>query len=119
MTARKRAGLGERLRRLRDLHELGDLDRPVYLIRREAIQNELTEVAPQPLPELSQAERVLNDFSIFWRHEADLDAKRQLLQLVFERVWLDKRPRRRRPAQTRFRALIPAAPIKTAAKSAV
>jgi hypothetical protein len=61
----------------------------VYLIRREAIQNELTEVAPQPLPELSQAERVLNDFSIFWRHEADLDAKRQLLQLVFERVWLD------------------------------
>jgi hypothetical protein len=88
-TARKRAALEERLRRLRDLYELGDFERTEYLIRREAIQGELVELAPQPLPDLSQAEHVLDDFSIFWRQEVDPEAKRQLLQLVFERVWLD------------------------------
>ena len=32
---------------------------------------------------------MLEDFSIFWRRETDSTAKRQLLALIFERVWLD------------------------------
>jgi site-specific DNA recombinase len=90
-TIRRRAALEERLRRLRDLYELGDLDRRDYLTRREAIQNELAELAPQPLPDLAEAKQWLDDFSIFWhQEEQDLEAKRQLLQLVFERIWLDQ-----------------------------
>lgn len=87
--ARRRPGLEERLRRIRDLYELGDLARADYLARRQALQAELAELAPEPLPDRGQAERVLDDFSIFWRQEEDAEAKRQLLQLVFERVWLD------------------------------
>ena len=86
---RKRAALEERLRRLRDLYELGDLDRADYLARRQEIQTHLAELAPEPLPDLDQAEQVLNDFSLFWRDHSDPEAKRHMLQLVFERVWLD------------------------------
>jgi hypothetical protein len=32
---------------------------------------------------------VLDDFAVFWRVEEDADAKRELLRLIFERVWLD------------------------------
>ena len=86
---RRRGALEERLRRLRDLYEFGDLERPDYLARRNAIQGELAEIAPRPLPDLEQAKQVLDDFSIFWRQETDPQAKRELLHLVFERVWLD------------------------------
>jgi site-specific DNA recombinase len=89
-TTRKRSALEERLRRLRDLYELGDFDRNEYLARRQEIQTQLAALTPEPLPDLDQAEQVLNDFSIFWRNESDPDAKRQMLQLVFERVWLDE-----------------------------
>ena len=89
--AARRAALEERLRRLRDLYELGDLERAEYLARREAINTELAELAPEPLPDLEQARQVLDDFAIFWRTETDPEAKRQLLQLIFESVWLDDR----------------------------
>jgi hypothetical protein len=79
----------ERLRRLRDLYELGDPDRGEYLLRRQKIQAQLAELAPGTIPDLDQAERVLNDFTIMWRDESDPEAKRELLQLLFDRVWLD------------------------------
>jgi site-specific DNA recombinase len=88
-TKRKRAALEARLLRLRDLYELGDLDRPDYLARRQRIHTQLEELAPQPTPDLEEAERVLNDFSIFWSEESDPEANRTLLRLLFERVWLD------------------------------
>lgn len=87
-TAQRRAALEERLRRSRDLYELGDLTRPEYMARRDAINAELATSAPGPVPD--QAQRVLEDFSIFWRKESDPAAKRQLLSLIFERVWLDE-----------------------------
>ena len=45
---------------------------------------QLAELAPEPLPDLDQAEQVLTDFSIFWHDEADAEAKRQMLQLVLD-----------------------------------
>ena len=87
--ARKRAALEERLRRLRDLYELGHVDRSDYLACRQEIQTQLAELAPEPLPDLDEAEQVLNDFSLFWHDQSDPEAKRHMLQLVFERVWLD------------------------------
>jgi hypothetical protein len=46
--------------------------------------------APGPVPDLDQAQKVLEDFSIFWEREHDPAAKRQLLALIFQRVWLDE-----------------------------
>ena len=63
---RQRAELEARLVRIRDLYELGDLFRPDYLGAREAIQAELAALRPDPLPDLSLAERVLTDFGLFW-----------------------------------------------------
>jgi hypothetical protein len=85
----RRAQLEDRLRRARDLYELGDLTRPEYMARREAINAELATSAPGPIPDLDQAQQVLEDFSIFWHNETDPAAKRQLLTLIFERIWLD------------------------------
>ncbi len=89
--AKRRSSLEERQRRSRDLYEIGDLTRPEYMARREAINTELAQLAPEPIPDLDQAQRVLEDFSIFWRQEGDPAAKHQLLSLIFERVWLDER----------------------------
>jgi site-specific DNA recombinase len=89
-TAQRRASLEERLHRSRDLYELGDLARPEYMARRDAINTELATLAPEPIPDLDQARQVLDDFSIFWSRETDPAAKRQLLSLIFERVWLDE-----------------------------
>jgi hypothetical protein len=116
---KQRGALEERLRRIRDLYELGDLSRPEYLGRRDAIHAELAELAPPPLPDLSAVERVLSDLSLFWRHEDDAEAKRQLLRLIFETVWLDAgRVVAVRPTG-RISALLPAARKQNRCKSDV
>jgi Recombinase/Recombinase zinc beta ribbon domain len=89
-TTAQRAALEERLHRARDLYEIGDLTRPEYIARRDAINNELATHTTDPIPDLDQAQRVLEDFTIFWRGEQNPAAKRQLLSLIFERVWLDE-----------------------------
>jgi site-specific DNA recombinase len=88
---KRRAALEERLRRMRDLYELGDLERADYVARRGAIHAELNALAPDPTPDLDQARSVLEDFTTFWRTETEADAKRQFLALIFEGVWLDER----------------------------
>jgi site-specific DNA recombinase len=72
---RRRAALEERLRRMRDLYELGDLERGEYVARRNAINAELNTLAPAPIPDLDQARKVLGDFSISWREETEGEAK--------------------------------------------
>jgi site-specific DNA recombinase len=88
-TAQCRDALEERLRRTRDLYELGDLTRPEYVARRDAIHAELATLTPEALPDLDQACKVLEDFTIFWATETDPNAKRQFLSLVFGGIWLD------------------------------
>jgi hypothetical protein len=48
--ARKRRQLNERRKRLRDLYELGDLDRSEYISKRDALDAELDALAPGPAP---------------------------------------------------------------------
>ncbi len=74
---------------MRDLYELGDLQRPEYIARRDAIHAELSALAPQPLPDLDHAQQVLEDFTVFWEKETEPAAKRQFLSLIFEGVWLE------------------------------
>ncbi len=88
-TAKRQGALEERLRRMRDLYELGDLPRPEYVARRDAINAELSSLAPGPIPDLDQAGKVLEDFTIFWTNEGDPANKRQFLSLIFDGVWLD------------------------------
>lgn len=45
---------------------------------------------PEPIPDLDQARKVLEDFTIFWQKEADPAAKRRFLSLIFQGVWLDE-----------------------------
>lgn len=108
---KRRAALEERMRRMRDLYELGDLD------RRDAINAELADLAPEPLPDLDQARKVLDDFGIFWRLETDPDAKRQLLGLLFEKVWLDDRRVVAVQPKPAFAPFFQQAPHKTAGKA--
>ncbi len=89
-TAHRRDALEERLGRTRDLYELGDLARPEYVARRDAIHAELTTLTPEALPDLDQAGKVLEGFTIFWQQETDPAAKRHFLSLVFGGIWLDQ-----------------------------
>jgi hypothetical protein len=82
--------LEERLRRMRDLYELGDLHRAECVARRDAINAELSALTPAPIPDLDQAQAVLEDFTIFWQNEADPTARRQFLSLIVENIWLDQ-----------------------------
>jgi hypothetical protein len=53
------------------------------------INAELSALAPAPIPDLDQAGKVLEDFTIFWTNEADPANKRQFLSLIFDGIWLD------------------------------
>jgi hypothetical protein len=87
--AARRDELKERLKRARDLYELGDLPRPEYIARRDATHAELAALTPQPTLDLEHARQVLEDFAVFWQRENDPSAKRQFLHLIFDGVWLD------------------------------
>jgi hypothetical protein len=76
--------LEQRLARLRDLYELGDIPRGEYLGKREAIQTQLAQLVPAPPADLSLAERVLSDFRLFWEHERDHEVRSTLLQQIFD-----------------------------------
>jgi site-specific DNA recombinase len=86
---RKRRQLTERRKRLRDLYELGDLDRSEYVSKRDALDAELDALAPGPAPDIDHARAVLEDFGRFWKEETDPEPRRELLQQLFELVWVD------------------------------
>ncbi len=87
--AKRPATLEERLRQMRDLYELGDLPRPEYVARRDAIHAELSGLAPGPIPNIDQASKVLQHFTLFWQQASDPANKRQFLSLIFDGIWLD------------------------------
>jgi hypothetical protein len=74
-------------KRLRDLFELGDLEKGEYVSKRDAIDTELD--ALSPAPDLDGARAVLEDFGRFWDDARDPEARRELLQQRFELVWID------------------------------
>jgi hypothetical protein len=66
---KRRGELLSQLQRLRDLYVLGDLTKPQYVMRRQAVQDELERLAPPADPQLTEAEEVLGDFASFWERE--------------------------------------------------
>jgi hypothetical protein len=65
--AERRRELHGQLDRLRDLYVLGDLTKNQYVLKRQALQEELERTSPPLDPRLDQAEALLSDFARLWR----------------------------------------------------
>jgi hypothetical protein len=92
-TARARAFGKDTVRgqldRLRDLYVLGDLTKNQYVLKRQALQEELERTSPPLDPHLDQAEALLSDFARFWETEPSSAERRKLLASLFDRIWQD------------------------------
>lgn len=85
----RRFELHGQLERLRDLYVLGDLTKSEYVLRLQALQEELERQAPPFDPQLEKAEQVLGDFTRFWHAEPSAAERRKLLATLFDRIWRD------------------------------
>lgn len=74
------------LERLRDLYLLGDLTKPEYLLRRQAIEEQLQRAKPPANPNIDRARKLLEDFASFWEVETDPNERRKLTGNLFEHV---------------------------------
>ncbi len=83
----RRAELTSQLERLQDLYVMGDLTKSQYVMRRQALQEELERLAPPFDPQLDQAAEILTDFGHFWQVEPSLVERHKLLATLFDRIW--------------------------------
>ena len=85
----RRKGVEDRLGRLRDLYELGDITRAEYATRRDKLQGELRELeqaaVPSPVAAAGDQIRTLVDD---WPR-MDAAAKREVLDTIFTEVQLE------------------------------
>ena len=77
------------LERLRDLYVMGDLSKSEYVLRRQALEDELSRTRPPFDPKLDEAEELLADFGRIWALEDDPAKRRRLLATLFDRIWQD------------------------------
>jgi DNA invertase Pin-like site-specific DNA recombinase len=87
--ATRRRELVGQLERLRDLYVMGDLSKSEYVLRRQALEEELAQAQPPFDPRLDRAEELLGDFGRIWALEDDPAKRRRLLATLFDRVWQD------------------------------
>ena len=66
---------------------LGDLTKPQYVMRRQAIEEELQRLGPPAEPAIDRARAILDDFRRFWDLETQPTERRKLLLSLFEQVW--------------------------------
>jgi hypothetical protein len=85
----RKAELTDQLRCLQELFVLGDLTKAQYIMRRQAVQDELERLTPPADPQLTEAEKVLADFASFWDREKSPAERHRLLATLFEQVWQD------------------------------
>jgi hypothetical protein len=85
----RRRELHGQLDRLRDLYVLGDLTKNQYVLKRQALQEELERTSPPLDPRLDQAEALLSDFARFWQTEPSPAERRKLFASLFDRIWQD------------------------------
>lgn len=83
----RRRELTGQLERLQDLYVMGDLTKNQYVMRRQALEEELERTGPPTNPKLDRAAAVLADFARFWEIETEPAERRKLLTNLFERVW--------------------------------
>ena len=85
--AERRAELVSQLERLRDLYVMGDLTKAQYVMRRQAIEEELQRSGPPADPGIERARALLEDFGSFWTLETQPAERRKLLSSLFQHVW--------------------------------
>lgn len=85
----RRRELLTQLDRLQDLYVLGDLTKPRYIMRRQALEEELQRLAPPTDPQLDHAQAILGDFPRFWKAEPDPAERRKLINSLFAHIWQD------------------------------
>jgi hypothetical protein len=83
----KRTMLIGQLERLQDLYVLGDLPKAQYVMRRQAIEEELQRLGAPADPGIDRAKELLGNFSTFWELETEPAERRRLLVSLFEQVW--------------------------------
>ncbi len=79
------ASVENRLARLRDLYELGDLTKADYLSGREALQGEPESLAAPAAPSFVRQRTTLRSLCDGW-DEMDADERRRILASVFEAI---------------------------------
>lgn len=67
----RRSELLRQLERLRDLYMMGDFTKGQYIMRRQALEEELQPTTPPTDPDLDRAQALLEDFAQFWEAERD------------------------------------------------
>jgi site-specific DNA recombinase len=86
-TSARRGDLLEQLQRLQDLYVLGDLTKPQYVMRRQALEEEVQRLGPPSEPAIDRARALLNEFPRFWELETEPAERRKLLLSLFGQVW--------------------------------
>ncbi|HWX45092.1 MAG TPA: hypothetical protein VNY52_07190 [Solirubrobacteraceae bacterium] len=66
---------------------LGDLTKPQYVMRRQAIEGELQGLGPPAEPAIDCPRAIIDDFRRFWDLETQPAERRKLLLSLFEQVW--------------------------------
>jgi hypothetical protein len=82
----RRRDLLTQLDRLQDLYVLGDLTKPRYIMRRQALKEELQRLSPPTDPDLDSAQALLGDFARFWQTETNPAERRKLIASPFDRA---------------------------------
>jgi hypothetical protein len=72
---------------LRDLYMMGDFTKAQYVMRRQALEEELQCTKPPATPALDRAKALLEDFAQFWEAEPDPAERRKLIATLFEQIW--------------------------------
>jgi DNA invertase Pin-like site-specific DNA recombinase len=85
--ARGRGELLRQLERLRELYLMGDLTKAQYVMRRQALEEQLERLAPPSDPGIERARELLEDFARFWELETEPAERRKLLLSLFGQVW--------------------------------
>lgn len=86
-TGARRSELLDQLKRLQDLYVLGDLTKAQYVMRRQAIEEEVQRLGPPAEPAIDRARAILEDFPRFWEVETQPAERRKLLLKLFEQVY--------------------------------
>jgi hypothetical protein len=60
-----------------------------YVVRRQAVEQEVERIGPPADPEIAQAEALPDDFARFWEIEEKPAERHKLLGQLFDRVWQD------------------------------
>jgi Recombinase/Recombinase zinc beta ribbon domain len=86
-TGERRSELLDQLQRLQDLYVLGDLTKPQYVMRRQALEEEVQRLGPPREPAVDRARAPLEDFPRFSELETRPPERRKLLLSLFGQIW--------------------------------